>query len=108
MPQPRLYRSRAEQQAAYRQRTKRAQEDLLRKRGLPVLPAIPTMPGNARWRAALEQARTLLEQTAQEMQDYHDDRSEQWQESDQASNLMERVEAVEQVADQIQDIGGMA
>ena len=72
------------------------------------MPAIPTIPGSARWKAALEQARAILEQTAEEMQSYHDDRSERWQDSSQASNLTERIELIEQVAEQIQDIDAMA
>jgi hypothetical protein len=72
------------------------------------LPAVPTIPGNARWRAAIEQAYTLLEQTANEMQNYHDDRSEQWQESERASELLERIEALEDFVAQLQDIGGYA
>ena len=66
------------------------------------MPAIPSMPGNARWRAALNQAHCLLVQTASEMQDYHDDRSEQWQEGPNADDLTERIEAIEDTAAQLQ------
>ncbi len=104
MPQPRKYRNRADQQAAYRQRTRRSQELLLRQRGLPAMPAIPTMPGKARWQAALEQASGLLSQTAIEMHDYHDDRSEKWQDGPQAEDLLERAQSLEDIADQIQDV----
>jgi len=104
MPQPKLYRNRAEQQAAYRQRIKRAQEQISRQKGLPTLPAIPTMPGTARWRAAIECALALVIQTVDEMQDYHADRSEQWQESPQADDLQERIDTLQAIVDQIKEV----
>jgi hypothetical protein len=61
------------------------------------------MPGTARWRAALEYARELLAQTASEMQGYYDDRSDRWQESEQAENLLERIETLEDLSDQVQE-----
>ena len=60
MPQPRKYENRAAQQAAYRTRQGRSQQELLSLKGLPPLPAIPTLPGQARWRAMIVQAQTLL------------------------------------------------
>ena len=104
MPQLRKYVNRAAQQAAYRKRQARAQQDLLASKGLPALPAIPTMPGNARWQAMIDQAHTLLCDAAEEMQSYHDDRSEQWQESDKAEELLARIELVQEKADQILDM----
>lgn len=96
MPQPRKYETRAQQQAAYRQRAARSQQDLLSRKGLPSLPAIPTMPGNARWSAMLEQAHILLAEAVQEMQNYHDERSEPWQGSERAEELLARMEYLQE------------
>ena len=104
VPQPRLYATRAEQQAAYRQRTKRAQQQVLEQKGLPPTPPIPTMPGKARWRATLEQAHRLLEQVAYEMRQYHDERSEEWQDSEKAQDLIACVETLEELVVQIEDV----
>ena len=104
MPRPKLYRNRAEQQAAYRQRTKRAQEQISRQKGLPTLPAIPTMPGTPRWRAAIEYAQALVIQIVDEMQNYHDDSSGNWQDSQKATDLQERIDALQTIADQIEEV----
>lgn len=104
MPQPRKYATRAEQQAAYRNRQLRAQQDLLARKGLPRLPAIPTIPGNQRWNAMIEQACTLLTEAAGEMQRYHDDRSDAWQESDTAEEMQARIELLQEAAAQLNGI----
>jgi len=103
MPQPRKYESRAAQQAAYRKRQARSQQELLAQKGLPPLPAIPTMPGQARWSAMIAQAQTLLSYATEEMQAYHDDRSEQWQEGPRAEELLAKLEHLEQTMSQLQD-----
>ena len=72
MPQPRKYATRALQQAAYRKRQLRSQEELLSLKNLPSLPAIATIPGAVRWRAMLAQSRLLLSAAAEEMQSYCD------------------------------------
>jgi len=104
MPQPRKYANRADQQAAYRQRQTREREALLASKGLPLLPAIANIPGHARWNAMLLYAQTLLNDAADEMQEYHDDRSEQWQESEKAEELLAKLELLQGVADQLQEI----
>ena len=48
------------------------------------------MPGHARWNAMLLRAHHLLSGAADEMQDYHDDRIEQWQESLRAEEMIEK------------------
>ena len=104
MPQPRKYATRAEQQAAYRKRRSVSERQLLAQKGLPPLPAIPTMPGNARWRAMIGQAHLLLSETVSEMQSYHDDRSEQWQDSTKAEELLTKLEHLEETMAQLQGI----
>ena len=101
MPQPRKYANRAQQQAAYRQRRALSEAQLLARKGLPVLPAIPTMPGNARWAARMGQARMLLCEAASEMQSYHEDRTEAWQQSERAQELLARREQLEELIDEL-------
>ncbi len=43
-------------------------------KGLPPLPSIPSLPGWSRWRASVEVARMMLDQTQSEMQEYFGDR----------------------------------
>jgi len=104
MPQPRKYVSRAAQQAEYRKRQAAERRRLLESKGLPVLPAISTIPGHARWNAMILYAQTLLTDAADEMQEYHDDRSEEWQDSDKAEAMLERVELIQEAAERIQQI----
>jgi hypothetical protein len=104
MPQPHKYASAAHRQAAYFRRTRQAQADLLIKRGIPSLPPIPSMPGTARWASAIRQSRTLLDMVCEEMQDYHNDRSETWKESEKCDDFIERMEAVQELRDQFDAI----
>jgi hypothetical protein len=101
MPQPRKYANRAEQQAAYRQRQLIAQHALLESKGLPRLPAVPTIPGHTRWNAMIRTAYTLLTNAAEEMQDYYDDRSEEWQEGEKAEALIEKMEQIQEAAENV-------
>jgi hypothetical protein len=105
MPQPRKYETRAQQQAAYRNRRAASDRERLAHKGLPPLPALPTMPGNARWRAMIEQAYMLLSGAVVEMQNYHDDRSEQWQDSSKAEDLLAKLEQLQETMAQLQGIG---
>ena len=95
MPTPRQYSSQAEKQAAYRKRQAEARRQEQQAKGLPALPAVPTLPGDKRWRAMQEQACALLQTMAEEMQAYYDERSEQWQESDKGNAMQERIDALE-------------
>ena len=104
MPQPRKYETRSEQQAAYRKRQALSQQELLSHKGLPPLPAIPTMPGNARWSAMIAQAQALLSAAAEEMQTYHDARSAPWQERTRAEELLAKLERLQEGVAQLQDI----
>ena len=49
-------------------------------------------------------AQTLLTDAADEMQEYHDDRSEEWQESERVDELLAKLELLQGVADQLQEI----
>ena len=105
MPQPRKYPSARERQAAYRARTEAARSAQLQARGLPALPAIATMAGSARWKAAIEQTHQLLEGIRDEMQAYTEDRSQSWQESERGQLHEERIEALEAIVDALADLG---
>jgi len=104
MPQLKKYDSRAARQAAYRQRCARSRAQQLSQKGLPALPAVATIPGYARWRSALCQAQSTLSLVLSEMQQYYDDRSETWQESDRGEAFGERLEAIEEVCSQMDDL----
>ena len=104
LPQPRKYATRAQQQAAYRNRRAGAERELLAQKGLPPLPAIPTLPGHARWRAIIAQAHQLLSLAVEEMQRYHDDRSEPWQDSARAEELLTKLEHLQEALDQLESI----
>jgi hypothetical protein len=62
------------------------------------------MPGNARWSAMIEQAHLLLSDAVVEMQSYHDDRSEQWQDGDRAEELLTRMEHLQETLTQLEDV----
>jgi hypothetical protein len=100
MPTPKQYTTSADRQRAYRQRQAQARHQL-HVHGLPAAPAIATMPSEARWRAMHQQALAALTTLHTEMQDYHDARSEAWQESERGEAFIERQEALESVLDEL-------
>lgn len=104
MPQERKHKSPAHRQAAYRARVEKARRNQLQVRGLPALPAIPTMPGAARWNAGLRQAENLLSMIQEEMEAYFDDRSEIWQESERGEEHQERTQSVQEVLGTLSDL----
>lgn len=98
MPQPRRYENQAQRQQAYRQRHAATRQAQLAARALPAKPVLPTKPGQRRWPALLGQARVMVEATAAELQEYYDDRSQQWQESDRGEAFLSRLEALQELA----------
>ena len=50
----------------------------------------------------IAQASILLDMASAEMQSYHDDRSEAWQESSQAEELLEKLELLQETVSQLQ------
>jgi len=97
-------RQTAARQQRFRERQQQARRSEQEAKGLPSLPAIATMPGSARWSAALRAVHALVAQVSEEMQQYAEDRSEAWQESEQAERFAERQEAVEAVLSQLDDL----
>lgn len=104
MPQQRKYESNALKQSAYRRRCAAAQEEQMRSKGLPAMPVLSQIPGRVRWRAAIEGACTLMEQTAQEMRDYYEERSEGWQESERGGALLEQIECLEGLVEELRTL----
>jgi len=96
MPTPRKYKSGAERQVAYRLRCKEREATL----SYP----LPLTPGRKRWRAMLGRTLHLIEQAHEEMQDYYDGKSETWQDSERGEAFAETMEAVADIASQIEDI----
>jgi len=104
MPQPKLHASAAVRQDSYRKRRENARRIELAAKGLPPLPTISSLPGWPRWKASVEAARVLLDQTLGEMQDYFDDRSESWQEGERGDEHQERIAAVEVAIEAMNDL----
>jgi thymidylate synthase len=103
MPRPKIFATQAERQAAYIARKEEAYRQGLQAKGLPPMPAIPTLPGEKRWTAAIDQARTLLEQTRDEMQEYFDERSEAWQEGEKGQEMQERIDQLDSLIEELQN-----
>ncbi len=104
MPTPQIYANPAEKQKAYRARQEAARRQLLQAKNLPPAPAIPTIPGEARWQALNAHAIAALQTIQSEMQAYYDDRSETWQESDKGEEFQERIDALSDRLDEWTDI----
>lgn len=104
MSQVSKYVSDAERQAAYRRRRAQSEATKAREAGLVPLPAISSMPGTARWRQALDYALNHVATVRDEMQVYHDDRSERWQESDRAAGFLDLIDQIEQIIDQLDQV----
>jgi hypothetical protein len=104
MPQERKYASSANRQAAYRRRCQQARRIELLSKGLPPLPAIPTMPGWPRWNTSLRLAQDLIERTQVEMEQYFDDRSETWQESERGEEHQNAIGTVQAALEAMSDL----
>ena len=95
MPTPRRYANHALRQAAYRHRCADARKQELRAKCMPPLPPVATMPGLRRWQALTQQALRLLQTAQEEMQDYCDQRSDAWQDSERAETMNAHLDALE-------------
>lgn len=106
MPQERKHNTNAARQSAYRARREQARQITLTQQGLPALPAIATLPGWTRWNASFTQAHALIAQSLSQMQDYFDDRSQIWQESERGEQHQERIASVEAALDAVAELIG--
>jgi hypothetical protein len=97
MPTLRKYGTNAERQAAYRRRSAALMHSTMKTRVPPVL-------GPRRWAALLAQAQELLADVAEEMANYWEERTEAWQNSERGEQLTDRMTAIEEIVDTLQDI----
>lgn len=106
MSPSRKYDSNGERQAAYRVRQAAARQQELADRGLPSFPSLPTLPGTARWKAAIQRCVVLLTLVSAEMTTYYDARSETWQDSDRGEAHQERTDALNELLSSLEDLQG--
>lgn len=104
MPTPRKHQTPADRQAAWRARQAEARERERTAKGLPATAPIPTMPSTARWSALCRLAMDSLVTARDEMDAYADERSEAWQESERADTFRERIEALEAVIGDLEEL----
>ena len=94
----------AARQAAWRRRQAQAQAQALAAKGLPPLPPIANLPGTARWSAQRKLALATLESMRDEMQDYFDDRTEAWKESERGQAMVQRIETLAALIDAVEEL----
>jgi hypothetical protein len=94
----------ATRQHLFRKRQQEARRREQREKGLPAMPVISSMPGKARWQAALEAAEAMVSQTAEEMSAYREDRSEEWRESYAAEEYLQRAKQLNKIAEKLGEI----
>jgi hypothetical protein len=104
MPTPRKHANHAQRQRAYAQRQKAAQLAVATAKNMPAGAPIPTMPSTARWRALAHLAQTILTALQTEMEDYRDERSEAWQESEKAEAFQQSIDRVAEAIESAQAI----
>lgn len=107
MPTPRQYASHAQRQAAYRKRQADAHKEAFKDNvttGIPPLPGVPTIPGWPRWNAMTQRILLLLLSMKEEMQDYYDQRSEVWQESERGEAMTERLQIIDEATEAVEAI----
>lgn len=98
MPRTRKYKTNSERQAAYRRRCVQAAN-------IPqALKPIPSLPGRRRWKAMVKSASVLLDCATREMQDYFEQHSEAWQESQAGEAINEMLELVQDALATLEDI----
>jgi hypothetical protein len=98
MPTPRKYACAAERQAAYRRRL--AEQTQAQSKTI----AIPAVPGHRRWQAMRNQCLFILNAAVGEMQAYHDQRSEQWRDSERGEALTDMMESIAEIVAALQDL----
>ena len=96
MPAQKKHANSAQRQAAYRARCKERTE--------APQTALATGAAYRRWEKMREQALSLLNQVVAEMENYHDQRSETWQESERAEEFIELMESIAETAEALAEI----
>lgn len=98
MPTPKKYASAAQRQAAYRQRLA-AQSQSETMAG-----ATPAIPGYRRWKIMRGRCLSILETVTTEMETYHDQRSENWRDSERGEAFAEMIEAMTEIVAALRDL----
>ena len=93
----------ARRQAAWRKRQAQERRENLAAKGLPAGPAISSFPGTTRWKAQHLLALNTLQDMAAQMQDYFDDRTQRWQESERGEAMTARLEMLDEVLAALQE-----
>ena len=96
MPRQRQYETAADRQAAYRKRRDEARLGQQR--------ATPSKLSVHRWRKEIMAAHTLLGTVEQEMNAYYDERSETWKDGETGETFQERLDALSEVHEQIENL----
>lgn len=104
MPTPRQHSNPAARQKAYRERQALQRAEELSVKGLPPAPLIPSMPGTARWNAMIQGAGALLQTAHDEMEEYHGERSDTWQDSERAEALQAKIDALGEVLALVEEL----
>jgi hypothetical protein len=97
MPTPRQYDTNAARQAAYRARHRATTPATSRS-------SVPQVTGPRRWTVGSRHAQEILARVAQEMASYWDDRSEAWQNSERGEQLTDRIAAMEDILDMLNEV----
>lgn len=98
MPTPKKYASAAQRQAAYRERLA-AQNQSGTKAG-----ATPAIPGYRRWKIMRGRCLSILEAVTTEMETYHDQRSENWRNSERGEEFIEMIESIAEIVAALRDL----
>jgi len=98
MPTLRKYANAAQRQAAYRRRLADQPQSKL------VTTAIPPVPGLRRWRAMRNQCVSILDAAVGEMEIYHNQRSDAWQDSERGEEFTDMMESMAEIAAALRDI----
>ena len=95
--------SNAERQKAFRERIK---QRLAMPRTAAYLPAKPKIsaPATKRWITMTDRARAELEARMAEMREYFDERSESWQEDERGEAFQERLDRLETIIEQLEQL----
>ena len=96
--------SNAERQKAFRVRLRRRLAEVDTPVPLPAKPKLSAMLANKRWAVMLEQATAILTSRHDEMQEYFDERSEDWQEGDRGQAFQERLDANDTATDAVAEL----
>lgn len=90
-----------ERQAAYRATRS---EEQMPPVYLPALSALSAVPSKGRWKMAIDLAARLLQNVADEMQAYSDERTQWWHEGDTAESFHENLDQVNELQGQLDDL----